>query len=71
VVGYRPWAAVDPAICVDGGRCVAGRIRVVPRRGGGAGDQEVVEAFPAQCPDEAFRDRVLICPAFFGPREFG
>jgi len=22
------------------------------------GDQEVVEAFPAQCPDEPFRDRV-------------
>lgn len=24
----------------------------------GSGDQDVVEAFPAQCPDEAFRDRV-------------
>ena len=23
-----------------------------------SGDQELVEAFPAQCPDEAFRDRV-------------
>jgi hypothetical protein len=23
-----------------------------------SGDQEVVEAFPAQCPDEPFRDRV-------------
>jgi len=23
-----------------------------------SGDQDVVEAFPAQCPDEAFRDRV-------------
>ena len=23
-----------------------------------SGDQQVVEAFPAQCPDEAFRDRV-------------
>ena len=28
-----------------------------------SGDQEVVEAFPAQRPDEAFRDRVrLRCP---------
>ena len=24
----------------------------------GSGDKEVVEAFPAQCPDEPFRDRV-------------
>ena len=25
-----------------------------------SGDQEVVEAFPSQCPDEAFHDRIRL-----------
>ena len=54
-----PRVGAGRVIGAGGGRCSAATYsRSTTVEVAWSGDQEVVEAFPAQCPDEAFRDRI-------------